>query len=407
MAKNLSYREMTPEAQVNVIEQVADFFQKDLPRLVACGRVLGKADMARYEAGISLLELFPKFHSFCVIARGANSNLDQLVNRMSYLFNILKKDLLNEMPVCTVGGDQVINMAQAQLLRRGRPTAQESERRAREALDARRASVLSRLTGAKVATIEAAPIDENRESDTSRRKADAPDLFDQAVEEATSVEVAPIGGYVGGDVPLKSLREWVWILPSDLADSVCRLKDILSERAVESETAKRLLADGADTAEIAAHTARAKELNQAVADVYAAFDNWLSLCFVMLSEVNPEYGSMAKRYEKRGGLNALLSDLKPYADKMARNDPEWHEKALASAMRMEADRAEAESRDPEVEKLLHSIKTYFSRTDVKPTQSRLAGMKARYAKAAELGCNADVLAGYQVLIDDLEKRLAQ
>ena len=150
MEKN--YNNMSHDEQVVVIGRLADYRQNSVPKLQAAGRFFNPSMRNLFFEGVRLLDVFPQFHAFCTEALAIKSNFDQYANRMMYLMNIISDQLASSMAVRTPSGEQVIVMAQSQILRRGRPTAAESERRRREREQSERANVISRLSNLKTPT---------------------------------------------------------------------------------------------------------------------------------------------------------------------------------------------------------------------------------------------------------------
>lgn len=251
-----------------------------------------------------------------------------------------------------------------------------------------------------MANVEAAPIAE-RESDTSRRKKDEPDLFSAAVDSEVR-DAMPSGDNAAQPEELKSLREWAWCLPDPLPDQIKMLRDMRAEMANESEQAKNMMLAGAAESEIAEHARRAKEINFEIRDIYAKVDETLACYYVILAKLNKEYGKLAERYEKHGGYDVLVNDLKPYYDKF---DDADKGKLSAKAEKMNAAYIAATTRDPEKEAKFHRIDAYFRRKDVKPSQKRLDKMREYYQQAVELEGDADTLAGFQAFIEACEAEL--
>jgi len=389
-----SYKELSSEEQVEAICKVSDFMHNTLGELKAVTEAYTPDVLAKFELGLQLLELFPNCRSFVKDARMISSGYKQYINRMEYLFNIVKNELAEEMQVKTAFGEQVIVLAQAQSLRRGRPTAAESEQREKEKREQARAEALSSLTGARVANVDVAPIAE-RESDTSRRKKEEPNLFDMAVADETQSDEQPN--------ELKSLREWAWCLPDPLPQQIRELRDMRAQIAAESEAAKRMLEQGMPEDKISEHTKRAKELNFQVRDIYAKVDELLACYWFILAHINKEYGKLAERYEKHGGFTVLLTDLKPYADKFQEGAMDA---IVKKATKLNEAYIAATTKDPEKEKLFHKIDAYFRRKDVKASEARLKKMQEYFEQAKELGADEDTLAGFQVFIDNCKSQLS-
>lgn len=114
------YRELSSEEQVKVIVAVSEYIQVELPKLKASGRFLNEKQIETFREGVKLLHHFVQMRVFTRDAICAKTNFDQLVNRMAYLYNIVKNELAKEMQVRTSNGEQVIVLSVAQTLRRGR-----------------------------------------------------------------------------------------------------------------------------------------------------------------------------------------------------------------------------------------------------------------------------------------------
>lgn len=413
MEKN--YNNMSHDEQVAVIGRLADYKENAIPKLKKAGRYFDTDMRELFFEGVRILDVFPQFHAFCVEALTIKSNFDQYANRLMYLMNIITDQLAGEMAVRTPSGEQVIVVSPAQILRRGRPTVAESERRRRDNQQSERANAISRLSGARVITQVPEPLDTARPTDTSRRKKKSqdPDIFSAVLDNIQSpVSSQPVlADHVSPSVspdPIaiqKSLREWVWILPDTVAQQVKALRDTRAEIAASSEKAKTLFEQGAPAEEIAAAAHHAKELNRQVSDLYAEVDVNLAMSYLMLTKVNREYGRWAERYAKHGGYDVLVSDLQPYYDKVVKAQPVQAVHLLEKARRLEAERIARETRDPAKEKRIHAIKSYFTRKDGRPTPERLQGMVDRYNEAVKLGVDEDTLAGFKVYIANLEATL--
>lgn len=393
-----TYRELTAEEQIDLIEQVSDYIRQDIPQLLACGRSFKSDDVARFNRGLGLLEYFQPCRSFVSDARTIQTGYDQYTNRMIYLLDFIKRELASEMQVRTANGEEVIVLPIQQSLRRGRPTAAESEQREREKKDSARAEALAKLTGARIVNADPAPI-ANRESDTSRRKKEEPNLFSAAVDAATTGETK-----TEENTPeeLKSLREWLWCLPEQQALAIKNLRQTRADIAAESELAKRMMENGESESAIAEHTRKAKALMSDVRDLYASVDKTLAIYYIILTDYNKDYENLATRYEKHGGYDVLVNDLAPY---YSRFSGEEVEKLKAKAMKLNEAWVAKTTRDPEKEAKLHRIDAYFRRKDVRASNSRLNKMREYFAEAEKLGVAEDVLEGYKVFIAACEAEL--
>ena len=407
---------MAHDEQVELIGRIADFVNKELPSLLGV-KVYRQEDKAIFFKGVELLAHFPQCRPFYILAKNTVSNFPQFANTLVNQFRAVSRQLASGAQVRSADGGNVIVIQKPQQLRRGRPTEAESRKREAEKAQEAKALALANLTGAKVAIAEAEEAEE-RESDTSRRKAQEDDLFAQAVNEEISNtgwdpdDPSPIQTVT--DEPgmdLKNIKAWAWILPEPLATNVGMVKGLRAETAANSERAKQLMLDGADEVEIRVYTEKAKELNRTLDDIFYGVDMHLSIAYAMLTKVNKDYGRWAERYGRHGGYDVLVADLKPYYDKLTTPMADGKcimsaEDVLMHAQRLEEARVKAEAKDPAKEKEIHAIKSYFSRKDVKATAERLQKMRDKYARAKELGVDADSLAGFEVFIAKVEADLA-
>lgn len=415
---NKLYKSMSQDEQVELIGKIADYVNKDLPVLLQT-RVFRKEDKEKFFRGVALLAYFPQCLSFYNLAMNTVSNFPQFTNTLANQFRSISRALSAGTQMRSADGGTVVVIQKPQQLRRGRPTEAESRQREEEKQKEARAMAIASLTGAKVAVAEAEAVEE-RESDTSRRKAQEADLFSQAVES----EISPTEFDVNDPSPiqtvtelepgveLKNLKAWSWILPEPLATNVGLVKGIRADIAANSERAKQLMLDGADEMQIKVYTEKAKELNRTLDEIFYGVDMHLAIDYVLLTEVNKDYGKWAERYAKRGGYDVLVADLKPYYDKLTTPMADGKclmpfEALLAHAQKLEDARIKAETKDPAKEKEIHAIKSYFSRKDVKPSEARLKAMKERYERAKELGVDADSLAGFDVFIAKMESDLKE
>lgn len=420
--ENKNYRQMTNDEQIEVIKQVADYIHTDLPKLQSLGMAFDAEAQNTFFRGVKILSVFESCRSFCAQTSNLCANWDQYTNRMAYLFNIVKKRIASEMQIEN-RGQKVIVLPQSQSLRRGRPTEYESRQREKDRQLAERAQAISLLTGAKLATQESAPIDTNRPTDTSRRKEGEQDLFGSAIEaEISSTEETQTSDSslcsVKDDssnkeqdttsVPtLKSLREWIWLMPSTMADKVKNLRDTIGQRDYEAQQAKMMAERGESETEIQMHTIAARDINMDIRDLYADIDDLLGLYYVMLTKVNKDYGKLAVKYEKHGGYDVLVNDLLPYYTKMSESKEGWADNALIRAQAMEAKRVADETKNPDIEKEIHKIKAYFKRTDMKISAKRLNVLKDYLVRAEELGIDADTIEGFKVIIETESEQLSK
>lgn len=411
---NKLYKSLPQDEQVKLICKIADFVNKDLPSLLQV-KVFKKDDKEMFFRGVALLEYFPQCRPFYLLAKNTVSNFPQYTVTLANQFRSISRQLSAGTQVRNADGSNVIVVQKPQQLRRGRPTEAESRQREEEKHREAKAKAIASLTGAKVAAVEAEAVEE-RESDTSRRKAQEADLFSQAVESEitpadfeendpmqTVTELEP-------GTELKNLKAWSWILPEPLATNVGLVKSLRADIAANSERAKQLMLDGADELQIKVYTEKAKELNRTLDDIFYGVDMHLAIYYALLTEVNKDYGKWAERYAKRGGYDVLVADLKPYYDKLTTPMADGKcimkaEDVLAHAHKLEEARVKAEAKDPAKDKEIHAIKSYFSRKDVKATADRLQKMKEKYERAKELGVDADTLAGFEVFIAKIESDL--
>lgn len=413
--QNRDYRTLDSAEQIRIIKAFADYQHDKLPTITG-KRFLSPDEQRTFREGVDILRNFYQCWQFCDQADRAQGNLSQHVSRMEYIIKLINKSLQKEMHTANINGEQVIVYAKMQSLRRGRPTEAESLARKQEQELAARAEAISALTGARVAAVDAAPLPE-RDSDTSRRKPQEPDLFSAAIADAVNGDTTATvpGASASGAAPgssdpdnKKSLREWKWCLPEALANRINSIRDIRTRIASESETAKRLLESGAKPSDIEPHTLAARNYQEELGNLYDAVDEQLAILYYILTKCDKDYLRLAERYKDRGGYDVLVRDLKPYYDKLATATvPE----ASASGKPTIDQRAQRiydayvikTTRDPEKEKQIHNIKAYFSRKDVSPTANRLQKMREYYAQAQTLGVDSDTLAGFQVLIDACAK----
>ena len=407
------YVSMSADEQTAYIASVNEYINTTLPKLIAAGRSLSTAQIGQFREGLTLLAAFPQYRMFAIRSYSIRSDYDQHIATMAHQYSMLVQHLSDLMTVRTPEGNRVVVLQQTQSLRRGRPTQAESEQRKREEQAAAKANAVAELTGATISTQDAAPIEE-RESDTSRRKKDEePDLFDAAVQEEITLPSASLNSASDkttpepSETPLPSLREWMHILPDTLASQVRDLKNVRAEMASESEQAKLILEHGGTVADMQEHTQRAKELDRQINDLYADIDQYLGKMYVMLTEVNPEWGKLVAKHQKQTGepLEKLCAKMKPYAKKLSEKEG-WFDTTLEACRKMEADRVAAETRDPEKEKEMHKMDAYIRRKDLKPSAKRLANMRQYRDKLAEMGADADSLAAYDVFIAAVEKECA-
>lgn len=409
---------MTHDEQVKLIGSIAEYVNKELPALLQV-KVYRKEDKEVFFRGVALLAHFPQCRPFYNLARNTVSNFPQFTVTLANQFRSISRVLSAGAQVRSTDGGGVIVIQKPQLLRRGRPTEAESRQREEEKQREAKAMAIASLTGAKVAIAEAEAVEE-RESDTSRRKAQEDDLFSQAVEsEITPTDFdandpSPVQTVTELEpgVELKNLKSWSWILPEPLATNVGLVKGIRADIAANSERAKQLMLDGADEMQIRVYTEKAKELNRELDDIFFGVDMHLAIDYALLTKVNKDYGKWAERYARRGGYDVLVADLKPYYDKLTTPMADGKcimsaEDVLAHAEKLEDARIKAETKDPAKEKEIHAIKSYFSRKDVKPSAERLQKMKEKYERAKDLGIDADSLAGFEVFIAKVESDLKE
>lgn len=400
MSRPKQYPHLSADEQIAVINRVNEYVNTALPHLISIGRTFKKEDVALYEKGIDLLDVFPAYGSFCAMSRNATSDYDQRVGRMNYLFGLLVKKLANEMSARTPSGENVIVMPQAQQLRRGRPTDEESQRRQQQQQAEARAQALAQLTGQRIAASDAAPIDDSRPTDTHRRKEQEPDLFSAAIEAEAAAPVPSASPEGSTPVPLSTLQELAFLMPDDLARGIRNVRELRAERAAEHATATALALDGTSTAEDRRpHTQRIKAIDDELAAIYQGVDQSCAYLYTMFKEVNPDWGNYASKYEQLGGLTALLTRLKPYYDKVTTLNPKLAEALLAQCRKDEAARVAAETRDPEKEKEMHKMDAYIRRKDVNASPKRLATMQQYRARLAEMGADKDALIAYDVFIN--------
>lgn len=412
----MNFNQLSSANQTAHIAAVNDYVTNTLPALRAKGRSLSSADIKEFHRGLDLLGAFPQYSVFCAQLRGIRGDYPQYIATLEHKFSLLTQQLLQQFTAVTPSGEHVIVLNQTQSLRRGRPTQAESEQRKREEEDAAHADAVSQLTGARISTSDPAPVQE-RESDTSRRKDDGPDLFDAAIQteinENETSEVpessAPINETNHTRVVMQNLRDWLPILPADIASRVRSLRDVRAEMASEAERAKIIFEQGGTPDQMQPHTQRAKELQREINDLYSDIDLLLGTMYVMLTEVNPDWEGIAAKWFKATGepLEKLTVRMKPYATKSAEANPEWLEHTIDYCRKKEEQRIASETRDPEKEKEMHKMDAYIRRKDVNASPKRLATMQQYRSKLAEMGADADSLAAYDVFINAVAAEVAK
>lgn len=404
----MNFNQLSSADQTAHIAAVNEYINNTLPALRAKGRSLSSSDIKDFHRGIDLLAVFPQYSVFCAQLKGIRCDYPQYIATLEHKFSLLTQQLLQQFTAITPSGEHVIVLNQTQSLRRGRPTQAESEQRKREEEAAAQAEAVSQLTGARISTSEPAAIQE-RDSDTSRRKDDGPDLFDAAIQteinENETSEVpessAPINETNHTRVVMQNLRDWLHVLPAELASRVRALRDVRAEMASEAERAKLIFEQGGTPEQMQPHTQRAKELQRDINDLYSDIDQYLGGMYLMLTEVNPEWEGLAAKWLKATGepLEKLTFRMKPYAEKMNAAHDNWLRDTLAACRQEEERRIARETRDPEKEKEMHKMDAYIRRKDVNASPKRLATMQQYRAKLAEMGADADSLAAYDVFIN--------
>lgn len=416
------YNQMSSDEKTDVVIRVADYVENVLPLLVSAGRSIGKEEIEDFKNGIFLLSMFPQYNSFCMQADRIRSDYHQYIGRMKYLFGLLKASIASEMTVKAPNGESVIILQQSQTLRRGRPTASESEQLKKNKEEAARAAAISRLTGNRITTSEPAPIQE-RESDTHRRKRDEePTLFDSAFgADTTSSEYESSQALYSDSIDssqLPRLRSLMWLMPDPLVVKVKSLRDLYAERSTESEKAKLMFEQGTSSADMVSHTHRTKELNTIITDIFIEVDKHIAFMYVMLTDVNDNWCNVRTKYNNSIGAKdnssfvACVNALKPYVLKVSGctdsidKNCEWYSNTLSKCKRLEAERIARETKDPEKDAEMHKMDAYIRRKDVKATEARLKKMKDYRAKLSEMGADADSLAAYDVFISSCESTIA-
>lgn len=414
------YALMTADEQTDHIEQINAYVTTTLPALRAKGRALGRKDIDEFHRGLRLIGAFPQYAVFSVRLMAVHADYDQYIASLEHQYRLLVEQLKQEHTYRMPSGQPVIVLPQSQSLRRGRPTQAESEQRKREEQAAAHAEAMSRLTGAKISTTEAAPIQE-RDSDTSRRKKDEePDLFDAAIAEAVNAATPSSPEAPGSEasfsttapsqpLQLASLRDWYFLLSDSLVARLKAERDLRSELTHESETAKLKFEQGATVDDIAPHTQRVKELTSDINDMHHRVDHELATLYIMLTQVNRDWCGYVEKYAKQqqGTAEQLIARLKPYCDKLTHNNPDFVATTLARCKNMEEERIRRETRDPEKEKELHKMDAYIRRKDLKPSAKRLETMRQYRARLAEMGAEADSLIAYDVFIEAVAKEVAE
>lgn len=434
-----TYALLSSEEQNRIILRLAELRQLR-QHLTPMPKFLTREQQQYVRDAATLLQHFPNCLSNVMPIIQASVINARHANRVLYLLDYMADKVSSELTVVTHSGERVILLDQQQSLRRGRPTAEESEQRQRERQQKARAEAISKLTGRRIAQPEAASIDTTRPTDTSRRKQE-PDLFSQAVTTAiedASADSSPIipnsSFLTPNSSTLHSLREWSWLLPDHLAAGVKTLRDLRTQHASHSEQAKLLMEQGAKSEAIAEHTQAAAAINDKIAKLYADIDLHLATMYCMLSEVNPSYMNAADHYTDRGGLKALLADLQPYYNKLTASatvpSADFGTQApvpdaspsgssadnstfltprfslLSRANKLNDAWLAATTRDPERDKRVHTIKAYFSRKDVSATPARLEKLRAYRNEAETLKVDADTLASMDLIIKDCERQIA-
>lgn len=455
------YQQLTPEAQTALIHDIAEYRNTVLPRLVAYGKSVPSSEIPSIVKGAEFLSYWPQYASFVQKAIHSTVNLHRIVYSLQYLMGLLSDELSAEMTVNTPDGRRVIVLSQTQSLRRGRPTAAESEQRRRDEEAAARAQALAHLTGNVISTSDPAPIDTSRPTDTSRRKHDTePDLFSAAVAESihtsesihtqqpssadannpapqqpssdnpapnqpssadaqsalpSTVSASYSEGVLEPSAVLPRLRELKWAMPDALSVSVSELRDLYAVRANESNTAKMLLEQGASIAEMSEHTRAAKEAERSITHTLRQVDEHLAWLYVMLTEVNADWQNILERRAKQTGTHPdkLIILLKPYALKQAAvsadsmRSSEWFNRTLASCRKANDAAIAAATRDPEKDKEMHKMDAYIRRKDLKVSAKRLSTMQLYRAKLADMGADSDSLSAYDVFISAVAQELAE
>ena len=402
---NRLFDQMSADEQTAHLSQISEYVNVVLPKLIAAGRAISGEQITQFQQGLHLLACFPQYKIYAIRTLAVHHDYHLHIATMAHQFSLLQRRISERYTVRTGDGQHVVVVPQTQSLRRGRPTQQESEQRRRDEQAAARAEVVSRITGAAISTTEAAPLQE-RSSDTSRRQHDnEPDLFASAINDEINTPDSSL-------LPLpSSLKDFIPLLPDQLASRVRSLRDLRASMAHEAETAKLLFEQGEEPAAIQPHTSQAKEYQSQILSLYSDIDGYLAWLYVMLTEVNKDWDGLADKYQKASGecFEKLTARLKPYLVKVLGDDKEkadaMFQQILADCQEEEAQRVAAQQRDPEREKEMHKMDAYIRRKDVKPSAKRLETMRQYRTRLADMGADADSLAAYDVFIAAVEKEL--
>ena len=393
MTENKEYKKMTPEEQLKWLTDFSTFSNSKLPVLAQLGDAWETAHYKTFEEGLKLLNAFTYCREF-VKSSMLYQDYSRRVSRMTWMVERIKKDLGHGVVMKGIDGERIVYVPTTTAGRhRGRPTkeeaaaaaAAEAENKVEEDKSRKIAEIFGATQMEKVPERE--PNNEELLKEKRKQEAATPSLFqdmETAPQKTTPVDLAISSNRL-------HLDQITFLLTPETAQEVRRIREIRTSLSSAAERAKLLAEQGATSATIAPYADKAAELTKAVENIYLKVDSELARLYILMPMDNTLDGHREAVEAQHLTDRDLLTMLKPYYDKRKSEDAEFEKKVIE---KFEASRPEVvAARKAEAKKKseINALRKYIMRTDKKPTQTRIDGIRERIERLKELGEDVSAL----------------
>lgn len=437
MEKKKLYKDMTVEEQLRYVTDLTTFIDDKLPRLEHLGDAWERADRKDMETGLALLCAFQfardfvdkalRYGDFSARARRLRVYIDKIKQEVAKGLSLKGSD----------GHTYALVQATVPQRRRGRPTLQQQAAREQgiatpPAMDAamERQVKIARLMGIEVIIDPTtAPRELNNAELAAQRQRKAaeeaklnPSLFSSPSPSAPSsipsstpssvpsstpssvlsspsvqsaaVSQQPTPTVARGsatsipDTPVYRLhldQKAPFLSIKPLRDECAMVHGLRTTAAAEAERAKTLADVGADADTIAPHAQRAQEALEAYENIYQKIDEDLATTYYRLLNDGDFREKWLRRFHFRSMEDVskdLLYDLRLHYRKV--QSPEFDHRINTLIEQESPEYAARMKAEAEKKKEIQFLLRYIRRTDKPITKTRLAGLKNRLARLAEL-----------------------
>lgn len=359
MKESKLFKDMSAEEQEAYLRDFTHFTEEKLPLLCQLGDAWTEAKVKCFEDGLFLLQAFSYCRDF-VQKSLYWRDFNRRVNNFNYLLGKVRKEISEGRFLKTASGKKVVTLEQEKKADRGREAVAEDPAPAAETPAAETPAAETPVAETPAAAPEPqAPVN----------PVPAVSPLQMAVDQIAGTERL-------------NLKQLSWLLSDETKELVSRVQGLRVTATAESEKAKSLAENNADSALIRPHSEAATKAMETVFGIYAAVDRELAELYYRLSSDN-DFGGYKAALELRGGsFTALLEVLLPYYNKMGGAD---FAATLRSNDEVKAEREAVRKAEKERAQKIHTARSYIMRTDLALSSDRLNKMREYLEECRALG----------------------